>query len=108
MINYPHNFATPAATVAVYLFLWTGCIYSPTASNDQILTSISVSTSQLVLKIGESAVIKAEVLDQTRWPIADASMNWSSSDPEVVTVNNQGVLTAVSFGRAEITVQSRQ
>lgn len=91
---------------ATLLLLWTSCIFSPTESIEPIPTSITVSSALLYLGIGESVTITAEVLDEERVPIENAPLDWSSSDPEIVHVNNQGVITALSFGRANITVKS--
>lgn len=91
---------------ATLLLLWTSCIFSPTESNEPIPTTITVSSTLLSLGIGESVTISAEVLDEERVPIENAPLDWSSSDPEIVHVNNQGVITALSFGRANITVKS--
>ena len=106
MINYTRSSMLSAATLAVILVLAAGCIRNPTASIDQIPTSISVSRSRLDLGIGETAVITARVLDQDRLQIPDAALSWSSSDPAIISVNSQGVVTALSFGMAEITVTS--
>ena len=106
MIRYSFFSICTAATVTVPLLLWAGCIQNPTTSIDRIPTSISVSPSRLDLGIGETAEITARVLDQNRLQIPDAALSWSSSAPAVISVNSQGVLTALSFGRAEITVTS--
>ena len=95
------------SVVATSLLLWTGCLFSPTAPNPQpVSASISVSSSLLDLGIGESVTMTALVLDKNQLPIEGAPLNWSSSDPTIVSVNNQGVLTALSFGRVNITVKS--
>ncbi|MXZ75848.1 MAG: hypothetical protein F4207_10360 [Gemmatimonadetes bacterium] len=88
------------------LLMWGGCIFSPTEATEPIPTTINVSSTLLYLGIGESVSIEAVVLDENRLPIEDAPLNWSSSEPEIVSVNNQGVLTVHSFGRADITVKS--
>lgn len=92
--------------MSALLLMWAGCIFSPTNPTEPIPTTITVSSTLLYLGIGESVTIKAVVLDEERLPIEDAPLNWSSSDTEVVSVSNQGVLTARSFGRANITVKS--
>lgn len=88
------------------LLMWGGCIFSPTEATEPIPTTINVSSTLLYLGIGESVSIEAVVLDENRLPIEDAPLNWSSSEPEIVSVNNQGVLTVHSFGRTDITVKS--
>ncbi|MBR1866605.1 MAG: Ig-like domain-containing protein [Lachnospiraceae bacterium] len=55
------------------------------------------------LNVGSSYTLKAEVIP------ADASnqtLKWSSSDPEVATVNDKGVVTAITNGAVTITAAS--
>ena len=106
LINYTHLPVKSVSGITVFLVLWAGCIFNPTASDDQNPGTISVSSSLVYLGFGDTAVITAEVLDQAGWPIADAPLSWSSRDPDVVSVDNQGVLTALSFGTTAITVTS--
>ena len=61
------------------------------------LTSISLDQSVVDLKVGETATLTA-----TYTP-ADGEVSWTSSNPDVVTVDG-GVVTAVASGTATITV----
>ncbi len=61
------------------------------------LTSISLDQSVVDLKVGETATLTA-----TYTP-ADGKVSWTSSNPDVVTVDG-GVVTAVASGTATITV----
>lgn len=104
--NYYYKHIRQVSVSATLLLLWTSCIFSPTEPYEPNPTTITVSETLLYLGIGESATITAVVLDEERLPIENAPLDWSSSDPEIVSVNNQGVVTALSFGRANITVKS--
>lgn len=55
--------------------------------------------------VGESNQLIAEVRPSNA---ADPSVTWSSSDPTVVTVDENGVITGVSEGTAIITVTSNE
>lgn len=61
-------------------------------------TSLEVDTSDLVLLIGESATRTATS------KAGDAVITYSSSDPAVATVDQNGKVTGVSAGNAVITV----
>ena len=61
-------------------------------------TSLEVDTSDLVLLIGESATRTATS------KAGDAVITYSSSDPAVATVDQNGKVTGVSAGNATITV----
>jgi serine/threonine-protein kinase len=54
---------------------------------------------------GQSAVLRAVVLDQTGRAMS-RTVRWSSSDPEVVAVRAGGQISGVSPGRATITAEA--
>lgn len=63
--------------------------------------SVSLDKSSLNLSIGGSADLHATVLPAET---TDPSVSWTSSDPSVATVNNNGHVSAVAAGTATITV----
>ena len=87
------------ATAGVALLL-SGCDDSvePPAATDIVLDPASVSLSYL----GETATVAVTVTDQ-RGQTFQAVVEWSSSAPEVFTVNTSGVVTAVSNGSGTLT-----
>lgn len=105
-INGKHFAMKTVITITVLLLIWTGCITSPTVSNEQVPTRLTVSSTQLNLVVGEKASLEAEVLDQNLEPIANALIRWSSSDTNLVGVDDQGLVTALLAGSAVITVNS--
>lgn len=65
--------------------------------------SVEVSPRDVCLQPGETTLLKAVVYPE------DASvknLDWESSDPGIATVNNAGMVTAISEGIAKITVSS--
>lgn len=66
---------------------------------EAIKPSISISTGNLTLNVGES-----ENLSATTTP-SGQSVTWSSSDSNVVSVNSKGQVSAVSNGSATITAR---
>ena len=64
-------------------------------------TGVHISSSSLALNYGEGASLTAIVLPASA---TNRNVIWSSSDPSVVSVTQEGVLTAVGIGTATITV----
>lgn len=69
-------------------------------NDDCDVTGVVLDTAAVTIKEGETYTFTATVAPATS---VDQSVVWSSSDEAVATVAN-GVVTAVSFGRATITV----
>ncbi len=70
----------------------------------QVAVRISITTTATVLTaMGQTLELGAVVLDLNNQIVEDAVVSWNSNDTDVVTVDNQGVITAVKNGIAEIT-----
>lgn len=67
------------------------------------VTSVSIDYTDVTLKIGENFRLTAEVLPTNA---TDKSVTWISSNTSVVTVDENGMLTAVGSGSAAVLVQS--
>ena len=63
-------------------------------------SSVSLNSKSLTLVIGKSATLKATVMPSNT---TDKSVKWTSSNPNVATVNSKGVVTAKLAGKATIT-----
>ena len=88
-----------------------------TAQSGSLSASASITVSQVPVRIvfppGQlmqtdtgQYILEATVQDRNGHPVAGAEVTWSSSDESVVTINDQGVVTEVSSGRAQITARS--
>ena len=89
-----------------------------TARSGTASTSITVTVMQTagsiviepmtatLMALGETVQLTATALDQNGQAVADAAITWSSSDEAVATVNDQGLVSAVSNGTAMITARS--
>ena len=70
----------------------------------QKATGIQLVKPEVTVDIGRNTVLHANVLPRDT---DDKAVLWSSSDPSVATVNNQGRVTAVGLGDCTITCTSR-
>ncbi len=68
-----------------------------------IVTSVIVQPDKVTLTEGETATLVASVVPENA---TDPSITWSSSNQEVVTVDPDGVITAVKEGKANVTAKA--
>ena len=98
--------------LATSLFLTSGCLVAcgkkdkggddPVVVEDKIL-SIALNKTSLELSFGDTETLVATV-EVSGNP--DKTVSWSSSNADVVTVNNNGLVTAVGTGSATITARA--
>ena len=88
-----HLFSGMLAMLAVLLL--TGC----QVNDNPVRTSLEVDTSTLTLAVGESATRTATTEAKKAYQIT-----YSSSNPAVATVDQNGKVTGVTEGEAVITV----
>ena len=68
---------------------------------DEVLaTGISLNQSQMNLQVGSSSQLIATVLPDSA---TNKVVTWISSNPDIATVDNTGLVTAVASGKATIT-----
>ena len=65
--------------------------------------AIELSESEKKLNAGKSFTITATVKPDNAW---DRTVTWSSSDPSIATVDENGTVTAIAEGEAIITAES--
>ena len=89
-------------TLAVaYLALVASCD-SPFAPEVEEVVRLEVSPPVLLMVVGGTATLSAQVYGTDNNLLPTAKVFWSSQDPTVVTVNQDGVATAVASGTAQI------
>ena len=93
MKNLKHVLLGTLAVLAVLIL--TGC----DNKDNPVRTSLNVDTSTMTLTVGESATRTATT--KAQW---DYQITYSSSNPAVATVDQDGKVTGVSKGEAIITV----
>ena len=64
------------------------------------VTGVNTSITNSTLEIGETAQITASISPNTA---SNQSINWSSNDTSIVTVNTNGLVTAIANGTTTIT-----
>ncbi|MBO4922545.1 MAG: leucine-rich repeat protein [Bacteroidales bacterium] len=67
------------------------------------VNSVELNKASLILPLGESETLVATVKPDNA---SDLDVSWESDHPEVATVNDQGLVTAVSEGTATITAKA--
>ena len=70
-------------------------------SNKSVVSSIVITPNKTILKPGKTEQFYALVIDQNNMAM-DADITWKSSIPSVATINNEGLVTAVTTGSTEI------
>ena len=68
---------------------------------DVPVTGVELNVAELELVVGETAVLTATVLPEDA---TDKTVTWSSSAPEIVSVDKDGNVQALAVGDAVITV----
>lgn len=71
-------------------------------TTDAVDSGITLSHTSINILPGKSFVLVPTLTPNTGWEIT-----WTSSDTEVVTVDDKGVLTAVKVGRATVTAAGK-
>ena len=67
------------------------------------VSAIELSESEKKLNVGKSFTITATVKPDNAW---NRTVTWSSSDPSIATVDENGTVTAIARGEAIITAES--
>ena len=71
-------------------------------TTDAVDSGITLSHTSINILPGKSFVLVPTLTPNTGW-----ELTWTSSDPEVVTVDDKGVLTAVKVGKATVTAAGK-
>lgn len=67
------------------------------------VAEIILSETEFTLAVGQSKTLTAKVLPEDA---TEKTVTWTSSDPDVVTVDQDGTLTALTLGSAVITAEA--
>src|SRR5690554_986800 len=64
--------------------------------------SVEVTPASVEVAVGETRARSARGLDAQSRPIAGAIVRWFSANPDIATVDEAGVVTAVRPGQAQV------
>ena len=73
--------------------------------NGSAIESLTIELSQTSLTLRETSTTTVSATVRP-WSAAIAAVRWSSSNPEVATIDNNGLITAVSIGECVITAEA--
>lgn len=77
---------------------------APAQSPPGQVASVAVRASESVLfGVGATTQLIADVVDENGAAVPDAPLAWTSSDPDITTVDESGKVTAAGFGVVTIT-----
>ena len=98
-----------AALVVVGAALIGYVLLQPRATGERVkpaVAAIEVTGAPTELGAGERVTLVARATDVGGHPVAGAALAWSSSDPSVAVVTQDGTLTAVGNGTTTLTASS--
>src|SRR5579862_4729874 len=75
---------------------------SGTGPNGHGVANIVLTPDTLTVAIGDSAKIQGQAVTASGAPVPGVTLFWSSSDPSIATVDQQGTVQAVAVGSANI------
>lgn len=101
--EFDYNFITSpyavTAEIALHVVAGEGSLYLDDVAVKEVIPTeaIFVSAEKTELEVGETTAVTAEVLPGNA---TDLTFHWTSSDENVITVSEDGTVTAVGQGRA--------
>ena len=101
MNNYPNRFRALAALILVLALLLPARSMSESAA--AAVKSLKLNRSAITVSLNHTARLKAKVSPKNA---AGAEIFWSSSNENVVTVDENGLVTAVGVGKAAVTARA--
>ena len=84
-----------------------GEVSTNVATTTALFTTLKAEPMDLTVKVGEVLPVKAEVQNEAGAPIADAKVEWKSSDEAIAKVEN-GTVTGVAGGAATLTLTAKK
>jgi hypothetical protein len=74
---------------------------------DPVPASVSIQPGAVSLQgPGDTTTVSARVIDSDGGTMSGETITWSSADPSIVTISNQGLITAVAEGSAGVVASS--
>ncbi len=83
--------------VFVLTLLFTSC-----PGTTSVVSSVVVSGISTPLKLGSTAALTAKAFDQSSLEMTGQTFTWTSSNPEIASVDTNGIITAKRLGNVKI------
>ena len=107
LVNFPESVVS-TGTLYVPQYSIDYYRYSPTWENwyrieqinDIAITSVTINETEAIMNVGDNVQLTATILPANA---TNQVLTWASSNPDVATVNQNGMVTALSQGTATIT-----
>lgn len=71
-----------------------------------IRSGVTIVPGSVEIQAGSSHTLQAHVIDDTGQPVRSAVIAWSTTDPQVATVSDNGVVQGISVGNAGVIAAS--
>jgi uncharacterized protein YjdB len=102
-----HRMLSLFALTAVFTLAACDSSTDPGPPAGPIVAELEVTPSEVTfIALGQTEIIEATARDEDEVEIEDPDITWSSSDEDVATVNDAGVVEAVGNGEATITAEA--
>ena len=93
--------------LCLILFGIVGCKSSDIDSEDLVITSVNVLPSDKpVTSLGQEVQLQAVVTNSAGMEFSSEFVTWTTSDPSVLAINNNGLMTGVSNGTATVSANA--
>lgn len=73
---------------------------------DQVVTDVVLDAAEATIDVGQSTDFDGTGLDANENEVADAAFAWSSTDPTVASVDEEGTVTGLAEGTTTIRAES--
>jgi hypothetical protein len=75
----------------------------PQAAPTNVVTTVSLAPASSVILLGATQQLSAQALNASGGVVSGAGINFSSSTPNIVTIDANGLATGVAIGQSDIT-----
>jgi len=101
----PGSVGRLALLSATYALLLVSCD-SPFAPNDVAVAQIETTPISATITVGETRAVTVRVLDADGATLANRRLYWSSQNPAIASVSQDGIITGVAAGGTQIAVSA--
>lgn len=97
--------ARRAVLAAAYVLLFVSC-ESPFAPDESQVDTIQTNPLAVTLAVGETRAVTVRVVDDAGATLSNRRLFWSSQNPAIATVSQEGIVTGVAAGATQVAVSA--